>query len=507
MNTENSPQQPPAPDIDVPEQVRVRLEKRARILDEGGQAYPVSVPVTHTIAAIRDAYDGTLEAGDETQDLVGVAGRVVFQRNTGKLCFATLQDGEGRTLQVMLSQREVGADSLAAFKADVDLGDHLFAHGRVIVSRTGELSVFADDWRLAAKAIRPLPALHKESSEENRVRRRHVDLIARPAAREMVRTRAAVMRSLRESFHQRDFLEIETPMLQTMHGGASARPFVTHMNAYDIDLYLRIAPELFLKRAVVGGVERVFEINRNFRNEGADSSHSPEFAMLEAYEAYGDYNTMAALTQDLVVTAARDALGTTVVTLPDGREYDLGGEWKDIQLYPSLSAACGEEITPHTPLADLLTLAKRADISLDEKTATPGKVVEELWEHFVGDDLYAPTFVRDFPVDTSPLTRAHRSQEGVVEKWDLYVRGFELATAYSELVDPVVQRERFEQQARLAARGDAEAMQVDEEFLQAMEHGMPPSGGMGMGIDRLLMALTGHGIRETITFPLVKPRS
>ncbi|UFU07177.1 lysine--tRNA ligase [Ruania halotolerans] len=507
MNTENSPQPAAAPDADVPEQVRVRLEKRARILADGGQAYPVAVPVTHTVAQVRQAYDGTLEAGAETQDVVGVAGRVVYQRNTGKLCFATLQDGAGHTLQVMLSQREVGPDSLAAFKADVDLGDHLFAHGRVIVSRTGELSVFADSWQLAAKAIRPLPVLHKESSEENRVRRRHVDLIARPAARQMVRTRAAVMRSLRESFYQRDFLEIETPMLQTMHGGAAARPFMTHMNAFDIDLYLRIAPELFLKRAVVGGVERVFEINRNFRNEGADSSHSPEFAMLEAYEAYGDYDTMATLTRDLVVTAAQEALGTTVVALPDGSEYDLGAPWSDIQLYPSLSSACGEEITPETSLPELVALADRVGISLDPKTVTHGKVVEELWEHFVGHDLYSPTFVRDFPVDTSPLTRAHRKDPGVVEKWDLYVRGFELATAYSELVDPVIQRERFEEQARLAARGDAEAMQVDEEFLQAMEHGMPPSGGMGMGIDRLLMAITGQGIRETITFPLVKPLS
>src|SRR5699024_2791497 len=401
---------------------------------------------------------------------------------------------------------EVGQDSLAAFKSDVDLGDHLFARGRVVASRRGELSVFVDHWQLAAKSVRPLPVLHKESSEENRVRRRHVDLITRPAAREMVRVRAEVMRSLRESFYRRDFLELETPMLQTMHGGAAARPFVTHMNAFDIDLYLRIAPELFLKRAVVGGVEKVFEINRNFRNEGADSSHSPEFAMLEAYEAYGDYNTMATLTHDLVVAAAEDALGGTVVTLPDGTEYDLGGEWADIQLYPSLSESIGEEITPETPLPHLLQLADAAGLSIDDATAIPGKVVDELWEHYVGSHLYAPTFVRDFPIDTSPLTREHRSIPGVAEKWDLYVRGFELATAYSELVDPVVQRERFEAQARLAARGDAEAMGVDEDFLEAMEYGMPPSGGMGMGIDRLLMALTGHGIRETIPFPLVKPR-
>ena len=491
--------------VDTPEQVRVRQAKRERMLADGREPYPVGVPVTHTIAEVRRSYADALEPGQETQDEVGVAGRVVHLRNTGKLCFVTVQDGAGQTLQYMISQREIGPEEMARFKADVDLGDHLFAHGRVISSRTGELSVFVDSWALAAKSLRPLPVLHKESSEETRVRRRHVDLITRPAARTMVRLRAAVVRSLRESFHARDFLELETPMLQTMHGGAAARPFTTHMNAFDIDLYLRIAPELFLKRAVVGGIERVFEINRNFRNEGADSTHSPEFAMLEAYQAYGDYNTMAELTQHLVVTAARDALGTTVVTLPDGSEYDLGGEWVDIQLYPSLSAACGEEITPETPLPDLLVLAERVGLSVDENTAIHGKVVEELWEHFVGDSLHAPTFVRDFPIDTSPLTRAHRSLPGVAEKWDLYVRGFELATAYSELVDPVVQRERFEAQARLAARGDEEAMHVDEEFLQAMEYGMPPSGGMGMGIDRLLMALSGYGIRETIPFPLVKP--
>lgn len=489
---------------DLPEQMQVRRAKRDRILASGGQAYPVGVPISHTLAQVRAAHPH-LEPGQETDDVVGLAGRVVFQRNTGKLCFATLQDGEGERLQVMLSLAEVGEEQLEAYKADVDLGDHLFVHGRVICSRRGELSVFADEWRLAAKALRPLPVLHKELSEESRVRQRSVDLIVRPAAREMVRVRADVVRSLRENFHRRGFLEVETPMLQTQHGGASARPFVTHMNAFDIDLYLRIAPELFLKRAVVGGVERVFEINRNFRNEGADSSHSPEFAMLEAYEAYGDYDTMAALTEDLVTTAARDALGATVVTLADGTEYDLGGPWARLDLYGSLSEAIGEAITPATPVPHLLGLVERFDLQVDRARQNHGKLVEELWEHHVGPTLHAPTFVRDYPVDTSPLTRDHREVAGVTEKWDLYVRGMELATGYSELVDPVVQRARFEAQARLAAAGDDEAMRVDEDFLTAMEHGMPPSGGMGMGIDRLLIALTGLGIRETILFPLVKP--
>ena len=508
--SETTPSVTEEPDQDLPEQVRVRAEKRERLLAAGTDPYPVTLPVTTTIAAVRAQY-AELAAGQETQDVVGVAGRVMYLRNTGKLCFVTLQDGAGRQLQAMLSLAEVGEEQLAAFKADVDLGDHLFVHGRVIASRRGELSVFADSYQLAAKALRPLPKAYENEageqvalSEEGRVRRRHLDLIMRPAARDMVRTRAAVTKSLRRRLDEQDFIEIETPMLQVQPGGAAARPFVTHMNAYDLDLYLRIAPELFLKRAVVGGIDRVFEINRNFRNEGADSTHSPEFAMLEAYEAYGSYDTMAALTRDLVQQAATEAFGSTTVTLADGSDYDLGGQWAELSLFGSLSEALGEEISPETPMDRLVAHADRLEVAVAPHY-THGKVVEELWEHLVGDHLHAPTFVRDFPVDTSPLTRAHRSVPGVVEKWDLYVRGFELATAYSELVDPVVQRERFAAQALVAAAGDPEAMVLDEDFLQAMEQGMPPAGGMGMGIDRLLMALTGLGIRETITFPLVKP--
>lgn len=492
------------PTEDLPEQMRVRRAKRDRIIDRGDEAYPAGVPRTHEIAEVKSTYD-SLETGEETQDVVGVAGRVVFIRNTGKLCFAAIQDGAGERLQVMLSLAEVGEESLARFKADVDLGDHLFAQGRAIKSRRGEVSVFAQDWSIAAKSLRPLPVLHKELSEESRVRQRYVDLIARPLARDTARRRSHMMRSLRESLHSRGFIEVETPMLQTQPGGAAARPFVTHMNAFDIDLYMRIAPELFLKRAAVGGMEKVFEINRNFRNEGADSSHSPEFSMLEAYEAYGDYDTMATLTRDLVQGAADDIFGTRVVTLADGSEYDLSGDWDSLTMYDSLSEAIGREVAPDTSVADLQRLCEAVELSVDPKRVNHGKLVEELWEHHVGSTLTAPTFVRDFPVETSPLTRDHRSIPGIVEKWDLYVRGFELATAYSELVDPVIQRERFEQQARMAAQGDDEAMRLDEDFLTAMEYAMPPSGGMGMGIDRLLMALTGLGIRETILFPLVKP--
>ena len=490
------------PTVDeIAEQKQVRLDKRQRMLDAGLEPYAVGLVVTDTIADVRSRFPN-LDADTTTGERVALAGRVVFSRNTGKLCFATLQAGEGSRLQVMVSLAEVGETALEQWKDLVDLGDHVFVEGEVITSKRGELSVMVSSWAIAAKAILPLPNLHNELSDETRVRQRYLDLIVREQARVTVRARAAAVASLRTTFASHGYLEVETPMLQTMHGGASARPFVTHSNAFDTELFLRIAPELFLKRAVVGGIERVYEINRNFRNEGADSTHSPEFAMLEAYQAYGDYHQMADLTQEMIQNAATAVSGSHVVTWADGTKYDLGGEWDRLSMYESLSAAAGAEITPQTPMSELKKLADAVEIEIDHPL--PGKYVEELWEHFVKGDLVRPTFVMDFPVDTSPLVREHRSIPGVVEKWDLYVRGFELATAYSELVDPVVQRDRFIAQAALAAGGDLEAMQLDEAFLTALEHGMPPSGGMGMGIDRLLMALTGLGIRETILFPLVK---
>jgi lysyl-tRNA synthetase class 2 len=485
---------------DLPEQIAVRMAKREK-LNELSDAYPVSLPITHTIAQVRAEFP-ELEIDVATGKTVSVAGRVVFARNTGKLCFATLQSGDGERIQAMVSLDKVGEESLELYKELVDLGDHLFVEGEVITSKRGELSILAASWKMAAKTIRPLPNLHNELSEEFRVRHRYIDLIVRDRAREVVKIRSQVMQSMRKTFTDDNYLEVETPMLQSMHGGASARPFKTHMNAFDMELFLRIAPELFLKRAVVGGIERVFEINRNFRNEGADSTHSPEFAMLEAYQAYGDYNTMAELTQKLIQNAAQDVFGTQVVKLEDGEENDLSGSWDHISMFDSLSAAAGVEITPETPMAELKKLADKVEIEIDHPLH--GKYVEELWEHFVKPGLTSPTFVMDFPVDTSPLTRDHRSKKGVVEKWDLYIRGYEQATGYSELVDPVIQRERFMAQMALAKSGDPEAMKLDEEFLKALEFGMPPSGGMGMGIDRLLMSLTGLGIRETILFPLVK---
>jgi len=492
-----------APEDDLPEQLRIRRGKRAAIIERGGEAYPVAVPRTKSLKAVRDE-NGGLDIDVATGKVESVAGRVIFKRDTGKLCFATLREGDGTELQTMFSLDKVGEESLGLWKSEIDLGDLVSVTGEVITSKRGELSILASDWKLAAKSLRPLPVEHKPLSEETRVRMRYVDLIVRPEARHNARLRPQVMRQLRESFNQREFIEVETPMLQVMHGGAAARPFKTYSNAYDMDLFMRIAPELFLKRCVVGGLERVFEINRNFRNEGADSSHSPEFAMIEGYQAYGDWNTMATLTKDLIQESAMAVFGSHVVTHHDGRQLDLGGTWREASLYDLISEGVGVQVTAQTSYDELKAIATKLGMKIDPKWIT-GKLAEEIFEHVTQGQLNEPIFVRGYPVDTSPLVRAHREIPGVVEKWDLYVEGFELATGYSELIDPVIQRERLVEQASLGAKGDVEAMPLDEDFLRAMEYAMPPMGGFGMGVDRLLMALTGLGIRETILFPLVKP--
>ena len=498
MTNENTPLED-----DLPEQLRIRREKRAGLLERGIEPYPVAVERTKSLKEIREKYVG-LEIDVATGVLESLTGRIIFKRDTGKLCFATLREGDGTELQAMLSLDKVGEDALSAWKSDIDLGDIVSISGEIITSKRGELSILANSWKLASKSLRPLPNDHKPMSEDTRVRMRYVDLIVRPEARATARMRPQVMRSLRDTFNSFDFIEVETPMLQVMHGGAAARPFKTFSNAYDMDLYMRIAPELFLKRCVVGGIERVFEINRNFRNEGADSSHSPEFAMVESYMSYGDWRSIADVTRTLIQNAAMAVAGSHVVTHADGSQKDLGGTWREISLYDAISEGVGETVTALTPYADLKKYADKLGMKIDPKWVT-GKLAEEIFEHVAQDKLIEPTFVMGYPVDTSPLVRAHREIPGVVEKWDLYVDGFELATGYSELIDPVIQRERLVEQAQLGAKGDLEAMQVDEDFLRAMEFGMPPMGGMGMGVDRLLMALTGLGIRETILFPLVKP--
>ena len=498
----DAPIETPADD-ELPEQMRIRRDKRDRILADGKQAYPAGVARTHTLAEVNETWQH-LETGEETQDVVTVAGRVMFVRNTGKLAFAALQEGIGTRLQVMLSLAEVGEEALAAWKSDVDLGDHVTVTGRVIRSRRGELSVMATSWQLASKALRPLPVLHKELSEESRVRQRYADLVVRQEARDMVRTKAAALRAVRSTLDGEGFVEVETPVLQLVHGGAAARPFGTHMNAFSQDMSLRIALELNLKKAVVGGVDKVYEMGRIFRNEGVDSTHSPEFTMLEAYEAYGDQRTIGELTRRIYLAVA-DAIGSRTVETPQGT-VDLDGEWRWLSVYPGLSEAVGREITPDTPVEDLLALAAERDIEID--AALPqGKIVMELFEELVEPTILQPTFVCDYPAEAQPLARRKDEDPRLIDAWDLIIAGVERATGFTELVDPVVQREVLTQQSLAAAAGDPEAMQLDEDFLRALEYGAPPMGGIGIGIDRMVMFFTGVGIRETILFPHLKPEA
>lgn len=489
---------------DVSEQMQIRLDKRAKLLESGREAYPVGVPVTHTITEIREKYDGKLEADQTTGELVGVAGRVVFVRNTGKLCFASLQQGNGTRIQAMISLAGVGEEALADWKALVDLGDHVFVHGEVISSRRGELSIMADSWQMASKALRPMPNLHSDLNDETRVRQRYLDLMVRDEARQIVLKRAKITQTVRDVLNKRGYIELETPILQLIHGGASARPFTTHLNAFDQPMTLRIATELFLKSAAVGGMERVYEIGRVFRNEGVDSTHSPEFTTLECYEAYADQFVMADRMKEIIMTCA-DAVGVHQIETEAGT-IDLTGEWKWLGVYPGLSEVVGQEITPETTVDQLRAIAAQHEVAVDPKWDAE-KLVVELFGEIVEPTLINPTFVYEYPPSAQPLARQHRSEAGLIEAWDLIIGGMERGTAFSELIDPVIQRERLTEQSKLAAGGDDEAMQLDEGFLRALEHGAPPMGGLGLGIDRLVMLFTGVGIRETILFPLMKPEA
>lgn len=491
----------PSTDItdDLPEQVRVRREKYDRLVAAGTPPYALGYPRTCSVADVR-AQHHSLEPDAQTGEVVGITGRVLLSRTGGKLCFATLHEGEAQ-LQVMISLGGVGEERLAAWKSDVDLGDHVGVTGEVISSRRGELSVLATDWQLTSKALRPLPDKHRGLTDpEARVRQRYVDLAVNPESRQMVRDRATVIRSVREALQAGDFVEVETPTLQVVHGGAAARPFHSHVNALDLDVTLRIALELYLKRVVVGGIDKVFEIGKNFRNEGIDSTHFPEFTMLEFYEAYGDYDSVAALTRELILAAAR-AIGRTVVC---GGVVDLEQPWRQATLFELISEVVGEHLDAGTPIEHLVQLAAQHDVALQPHWSA-GEVALELFEKLVEHTLIQPTFVRDYPVDARPLARDHRDDPRLAEAWDLVIGGVELATGYSELVDPVEQRRRLTAQSLKAAGGDPEAMQLDEDFLRALEHGAPPMGGQGMGLDRLVMLLTGQPIRETILFPLVRP--
>ncbi|KUI17339.1 lysine--tRNA ligase [Mycobacterium lehmannii] len=491
---------PDAEETRLPEQVRVRIAKLKALQDNGVDAYPVGTPPSHTIAE-------AIEADDDVP--VTVAGRVLRSRDYGGVLFAQLRDWSGE-VQLLLDNSLLESATTADFTHAIDLGDLIEVSGTMGYSKKGTRSLLVRDWRMIGKCLRPLPDKWKGlTDQEARVRARYVDLAINAEARDLIRARSGVLHAIRETLVGKGFLEVETPILQQIHGGANARPFLTHINAYDLDLYLRIAPELYLKRLCVGGVERVFELGRAFRNEGVDFSHNPEFTLLEAYQAHADYNVWIDGCRQLIQNAAEAANGAQVFYRPQeggGLEpVDISGQWTVKTVHDAVSEALGEQIGPDTELPRLRKLCDAAAIPyLTHWDA--GAVVLELYERLVEDRTEAPTFYKDFPTSVSPLTRPHRSIPGVAERWDLVAWGVELGTAYSELTDPVEQRRRLQEQSLLAAGGDPEAMELDEDFLQAMEYAMPPTGGLGMGVDRIVMLITGRSIRETLPFPLAKPR-
>ncbi|MCS7484504.1 bifunctional lysylphosphatidylglycerol synthetase/lysine--tRNA ligase LysX [Umezawaea endophytica] len=487
-----------------PEQVRVRIAKVEALRAAGVDPYPVGFARDGQLSGVRERF-GELAPDKHTGERVTVTGRVVAVREVGGLCFARLRDFSGE-LQVMLERDRLGDAELRSWKSTVDLGDHVGVHGEVVTSRRGELSVLVDEWTITAKCLHPLPDKRKGLADpETRVRQRYLDLMVNQDSAQLLRMRSDVVRGIREFLHERSYLEVETPMLQAVHGGANARPFVTHINAYDMRMYLRIAPELYLKRLCVAGVDRVFELNRNFRNEGADATHNPEFTMLEAYQAYADYTTMLHLVRELVQHCAFAAHGKQIAVRPDGSEFDISGDWPIVPVHTAVSRALGEEITPDTPAEHLRSLLAARGVAVPED-ADHGTLLQEAYDELVEATTVEPTFYTDFPTSVSPLTRQHRDDPRLAERWDLVAFGAEIGTAYSELTDPLEQRRRLEAQSLKAASGDVEAMELDEDFLRALEHGMPPTGGLGMGVDRVLMMLTGTTIRQSVLFPFVRPQ-
>ncbi|HEX9092597.1 MAG TPA: lysine--tRNA ligase [Coriobacteriia bacterium] len=484
--------------------IEVRRAKLDALRAAGHEPYRVRWDVTARSADLASRH-ADLPPGENASDTVSVAGRIVALRDQGRAVFAVIRDSTGE-LQLFCRADALG-DEAFAFVKGLDLGDWVGAVGTVLRTRRGELSVSPDEVVLLAKSLRPLPEkYHGLADTETRYRQRYVDLIASPEVRDVFAKRIATISAIRRFMESRGFLEVETPMLQPVPGGAAAKPFVTHHNALGMDLYLRIAPELYLKRLLVGGFERVYEINRSFRNEGMSPRHNPEFTMLEAYQAFGDMETMRELTESLVTTVAAEVLGTLALTY-QGTPVSLASPWRIAPMAALVSEACGRDVSVHTPLADLRALCEAHEVSL-EKAWGPGKLVNELFEKLVEHTLEQPTFVTLYPAETSPLARRNDADPDLTDRFELIITGREFANAFSELVDPVDQRGRFEAQAAARAAGDDEAMCVDEDYLRAQEYGMPPAGGLGIGIDRLVMLLTDSAsIRDVLLFPHMRPEA
>jgi lysyl-tRNA synthetase class 2 len=466
--------------------------------------FPYRFDRTHTLAQLRSEYDERLAAGDTTDDIVRVAGRAMTVRTQGKLIFVTLRDGTGEG-QLFVSEGDLGSEEFGRFRDEVARGDWVGAAGAVMKTKRGELSVRVQSFSVLAKARRQLPdKWHGLADVDTRYRQRYVDLIANDDARRVFEIRFAVVRALRELLAERGFIEVETPVLQPIPGGATARPFVTHHNAFDVDLYLRIAPELYLKRLIVGGFDRVFEIARVFRNEGISTRHNPEFTMLELYQAFADYTDMMSITEDLVAHAAREAIGTTVVEW-DGQTIDLAPPWSRRTMIDLIKEHAGVDVHPSQPVEELRKLCDDFDIPYEPGWGS-GKLILEIYEKTTEHAIVGPTIVHDYPREVSPLAREHRDDPTLTERFEVIIAGRELANAFSELNDPVDQLQRFEAQAQLSRAGDVEAHGVDADYVRALEYGLPPTGGMGMGVDRLVMLIAGvQSIREVILFPNLRP--
>lgn len=483
-----------------------RREKRDRLLAQG-DAYPARSARTHTIASARAACEAAETAAADAEAspvTVTVAGRLAARRGMGKASFLDVRDGSGQ-IQLHLTRDALGErmDALAL----VDLADFIEATGTLFRTRAGEITVAVTSWQLLAKALRPPPdKFHGLADVETRYRQRYLDLMANEEARSIAVTRSRVIAAVRAFFHRRDFLEVETPVLQEHAGGAAARPFRTHHNALDRELFLRISLELHLKRLLIGGLDRVFEIGRVFRNEGVSTRHNPEFTLLESYEAYADYHDVATMVEALVREVAQEVVGTQQV--PHGEHMiDLATPWRRTTYRELLVEYAGIDYTQYPDAVALHALAAERGISVDPR-ASWGTALDTLMSALVEPKLIQPTFIFDYPAALSPLAKRRRDDPTLAERFELFVLGYELANAYSEQNDPVEQRERMQEQAAKAAGGDEEAEVADEDFLVALEHGMPPAGGLGIGLERLVMLLTNqHSIREVILFPALRERT
>jgi lysyl-tRNA synthetase class 2 len=477
-----------------------RLAKHEATL--AGEGYPYRFDRSDYAGDLHQRYE-SLQPGEETAERATVAGRLMAMRRMGKLIFAVLQDPTGR-IQLFVDKRTLGDDSFVEF-SDLDIGDWVGAEGVVITTKKGEVSVRIDGYQLLGRALRPLPdKWHGLQDVETRSRRRYVDLMVNEEARRIALTRSRIVSELRRQFEDRGYVEVETPVLLSQATGALARPFQTHHNALEQDMYLRIATELFLKRLVVGGLERVFEVGRIFRNEGVDSTHNPEFTMLESYQAFADYNDIMDMVEEMVAACADVAVGSTEISY-QGRPLDLSPPFRRARMVDLVAEATGESVAFDRPINEMRELALEHGVEPDA-TWGHGKIINELFEALIADNIWEPTYVLDHPKEVSPLAREHRDDPNLTERYELFIAGAEYANAFSELNDPLDQRARFELQAVARAEGDDEAHPIDEDYILALEYGLPPTGGLGIGVDRLVMLLTDqHHIREVILFPTLRP--